>query len=84
MYTELLDFLRNEFPDCSDWGDVDRDIAIWWYANHYHDGQWSPLYLVLCSIPYKPGPMTTLEGEGEMVEMMYAALVAEYTNPCVR
>jgi len=36
--------------------DFDRETAIYWFAHDYHGGQWSNLYSVLCTSPYRPGP----------------------------
>lgn len=56
-------------------------IAIWWFANDYHGGQWTNLYKTLCAIPYKPGRMMTLEKEDETVQMMYDDLADKYEIP---
>ena len=52
----------------------DAEIAIYWFAGDYHGGQWSELYSILSTSPYRPGPHTRMESEGDMVEMMYKDL----------
>ncbi len=54
------------------------EIAIYWFACHWHGGQHSNLYAVLSSSPYAPGPLTRLETEAEPVADMVAALEAEF------
>lgn len=55
----------------------DCQVAAYWFACHYHGGQWSNLYAALCSVPYDPKGLD-LEGEGEGVRDAYAALQSFY------
>lgn len=41
-----------------EWG---IEIAIHYFSQHYHSGQWSDLYSVSCQSEYKPGPMVTFK-----------------------
>lgn len=59
------------------WED-DAEIAIYWYANDYHGGQFSNLYSTLSTSPYNPGPYSTKESEGGMVAEMYADLESQF------
>ena len=56
----------------------DAEVAIYWFASDWHGGQWSDLYSILSTSPYRPGPFGTLESEGEQVEMMYHDLESEF------
>jgi hypothetical protein len=57
----------------------DAEVAIYWFADHYHGGQASTLYGVLCVSPFNPGPIAHLESESEIVQEMYADLVEKYS-----
>ena len=35
--------------------EFDIEAAIYWFASDWHGGQWSNLYSVLSTSPYKPG-----------------------------
>jgi hypothetical protein len=59
--------------------DGDAEAAIYWFAVDYHGGQWSNLYAAQCASPYRPGPVTTLESEGDAAGLCYAALEARFT-----
>lgn len=71
-------FLRSTFGSEAD--DSDMEVAIYWFANHWHGGQTSELYSILSTSPYRPGPISTLESEGDFVTMMYEALESEFAN----
>lgn len=60
--------------------DEEAEIAIYWYAVGHHSGQASNLYSAACCSRFRPGPIATLESEGEMslVRMMYDDLVAQF------
>lgn len=34
---------------------IDREAAIYWFASHWHGGQWSNLYRALSGSEYRPG-----------------------------
>jgi len=77
---EMVRFLKKQYKGLMDASDIktEGEIAIYWFANHYHGGQWTNLYSVLSTSPYSPGPITTLESEGDAVKMMYEDLVEEF------
>lgn len=50
----------------------DLASGLYWYAANYHSGQWSKLYSILSTLPYRPGAMEC-EPYGEGMEV-YAAL----------
>lgn len=53
--------------------EIDFAIAVYWFSNDWHGGQWSNLYSVLSISEYRPGRMETGIGhEGnEAAEMIY-------------
>ena len=57
----------------------DEESAIYWFAADYHGGQWSNLYSALSTSEYRPGPCEN-GPEGGIAQMLYDALVSEYTN----
>jgi len=80
---EMEAFLKQEFMNVVDSPEViDFDIAaaIYWFANHYHGGQWSNLYSALSTSDYKPGRMHTGIGDDQSQTAidMYQALVDKY------
>jgi len=82
---EMVDFLTKKFqglldPQEIDANNFDMEAAIYWFANHYHGGQWTNLYSVLSTSDYKPGPMhrDIKDDESETATMMYDALVDKY------
>lgn len=74
LKSKMMNFLRKKYSGLSEDIDDSAEIAIYWFANHYHGGQWSELYSILSTSPYRPGPMGKLENEGEEVQMMYEDL----------
>ena len=52
---ELESFLNQ--PLFAEFDTFDKQAAIYWFANHWHDGQTSSLYSVLSTSLYNPGPM---------------------------
>ena len=38
-------------------------IAVHYFSQHYHSGQWSDLYSVSCQSEYNPGPMATFKND---------------------
>jgi len=69
---KMMDFLKSRYGGGS--AKDSAEIAIYWFANHYHGGQWSELYSILSTSPYRPGPMGNLEKEDEEIQMMYEDL----------
>jgi hypothetical protein len=61
--------------DMTDW---DTLVAAYYFASHWHGGQWSQEYSLLCAIDYHPGMLMTFDREDENVRMLYGAMVREY------
>lgn len=79
---EMLNYLKSLplYKD-EDGFDDESQVAIYWFANHYHGGQNSNLYSVLSTSDYKPGPIGDLSKEGDLVNDLYNELVRKYF-PC--
>lgn len=76
---EMIQFLSSRYRKLSeDWQD-EAEIAIYWFANDFHKGQFSDLYKILSTSPYKPGPMMKLEKEDEIIRMMYEDLTENFS-----
>lgn len=62
--------------------ETEGEIAIYWFAIQWHGGQASNLYSAACCSRFRPGPITTLESEGEesMVKMMYDDLETHFAG----
>jgi hypothetical protein len=56
---EMLDFLTPLLGGSTEADEFDMEEAIYWYAHDYHGGQWSNLYSVLSTSPFKPGAYST-------------------------
>ncbi len=77
MQDPTHDEMMNALADTVDTLDVETgeaEVAVYWFANDYHGGQWSNLYSVLSTSPYSPGPTATLESEGDVIRMLYEEL----------
>ena len=48
---ELRRTLARDYPYADEFT---TEAAIYWFANDWHSGQWSNLYSVLSTSPYKP------------------------------
>lgn len=77
---EMIEALSNYFVCLDQEVQGAKEIAIYWFASHWHGGQSSNLYSVLSTSPYKPGPNTRLETEDEMVQDMYNVLETTFTH----
>jgi hypothetical protein len=75
-HDEMVESLKAGFG--AEFDSDDAEVAIYYFACHYHGGQWSNLYSALSTSPYSPGPISTLESEGDMVGMFYQDLEAEF------
>ena len=82
---EMIGFLTNEFqgqldPAETDANNFDMEAAIYWFANHFHNGQWSNLYSVLSTSEFRPGPMqhSIDDLESGTATEMYNGLVQKY------
>jgi hypothetical protein len=88
LHKEMSDYLVDRFKGMVDdekSAEFDREAAIYWLANDWHDGQSDPLYAVLSQSKYNPGPShSEVDDEGEMVTKMYHALVNKFGPPKLR
>ena len=74
-YDEMRDHLDSEFnPEMAD--EMDRECAIYWFANDYHGGQGSNLYSVLSTSEYWPGPIE--RGPRSIAKILYEELEREF------
>jgi len=71
---EMMNFLREKYKGLIENIDESAEVAIYWFANHYHGGQTSELYSILSTSPFRTGPFSKLENEDEVVKMMYEDL----------
>src|SRR5688572_16347993 len=73
---EMLAYLNSQLVEMDEF---DKEGAIYWFANHYHSGQWSNLYSVLSTSQYRPGRMEsgpsglTMEYLYDLLEVRFAA-----------
>ena len=74
---EMMDYLSSQFGNEEGFQD-DAEVAIYWFSNFNHGGQWSNLYSVLSSSPFSPGPIARGPQPGSSEEMMYQALESEF------
>ena len=62
---------------------VDRDdkfaieAALYWFASHWHSGQFSNLYSAVSTSPYRPGPLCN-GLEGGLEQIIYDFLVDHF------
>ncbi len=76
---EMMQFLQQAFGGYGEEGFQDSaEVAMYWFANHYHGGQWSNLYSVLSTSPFSPGPISRGPEPNSLEEDMYKALEAEF------
>lgn len=77
---ELINYLKKEYGKLLDNETIENDgeVAIYYFATDYHEGQNSDLYNILCDSEYKPNSFSTLNSEGETVEMLYMDLVQTF------
>lgn len=55
--------------------DMGREAVIYWFAHAYHGGQWSHLYSVLSTSPYRPGRLENGVNPDSWEGDMFQALV---------
>jgi hypothetical protein len=72
---EMLEYLCAQ-PFAGEADDFDREQAIYWFAAHYHGGQWSNLYAALCASEYSPGNLECEPHPDSIGADLYADLVA--------
>jgi len=74
---EMLDALKPLMDE--EGSEFDMEAAMYWYASDYHSGQNSNLYSVLSTSEYSPGAShSSVADDGEMAEMMYKELEAQF------
>lgn len=73
---QMMDYLHTMFTD-NGW-ENEAEVAIYYFANDWHEGQSSELYSILSTSPYTPGANSTLQSEGGMAELMYEELEAKF------
>lgn len=74
---EMITFLKKSYGSEPEFLDT-AEIAMYWFANHYHGGQWSNLYSVLSTSRFRPGPIARGPEKGSAEEMMYEDLVLHF------
>ena len=74
---DMREHLRGSYGDNVE--DFDIEAAIYWFAHDYHTGQGSQLYRALSNSEYNPGRlMSSAKDEGDMVEILYEELEANF------
>ncbi len=73
-HAEMMEALQSTIAMIGEGGEDDAEVAIYWFASAWHGGQWSNLYSALSTSVYSPGPISTLESEGDAVKMLYNEL----------
>ena len=77
-YSMLKEKMIGYLTEAYAWAGIDGldeiEVAIYWFAVHYHGGQTSGLYSISSTSPYRPSRNGTLESEGEAAKMLYEAL----------
>ena len=58
--------------------DMARETAIYWFAYTYHGGQWSNLYSVLSTSPYRPGRLESGVDQDSWEGYLFEVLVNHY------
>lgn len=54
-------------------------VALYWFATHYHSGQFSHLYSIISSSEYKPGEgQMSINDEGFLAEELYYHFVERF------
>lgn len=74
-----LDDAINRIPFSSEFDTLDREEAIWWFANDWHIGQSSNLYSVLSTSEFKPAPSAS--GPELAAMIIYDMLCQEFIDP---
>lgn len=77
--SDLLSYLSRIYGNEDGFQDS-AEVAIYWFANHFHSGQYSNLYSILSTSPFRPGPISNGPEPGSMEEMMYNDLVDQFED----
>jgi hypothetical protein len=68
----------------SEWGrdgwDMARESVIYWFGYRYHGGQWSNLYSVLSTSPYRPGRLESGPEVDEGTMFLYEILEGTFRD----
>ena len=77
---EMMDFLGNRYGRLEENWEDDAEVAIYWFAAHYHSGQKSELYSILSTNKYSPNLMTLEKEKREnpIIGDMYDDLVENF------
>ena len=83
MKNEMLNYLRYIYTPglmCDTSFTHSAEVAIYWLANDYHEGQTSELYSILSTSPYSPSCLTSgiKDEDDEIAQNMYDDLVCVY------
>lgn len=71
----------DSFPYHSECDAFDVEGAMYWFACHWHGGQWSNLYSALSTSEFRPGPLCN-GPESELEQDLYDLLERTfYANP---
>lgn len=70
---EIKHLIQKGFENLLDQETINQEgeVALYYYAAENHSGQDSDLYSILSTSDYHPGPLSSLESEGEAVAMIY-------------
>ena len=79
LKTKMMNFLKSQFGDEEEM-DNEAEIAIYWFASNWHEGQASELYSILSTSPYHPGSLTSFDTEDDTVKNMYYMLEDEFAE----
>lgn len=69
------------FADCIDLSVFDAAQALHWYCVDYHEGQWSDLYALQCSLGYRPGASESGCEDNNAAWEVYNALIRKDLDP---
>ncbi len=74
---DMLTFLAT-VPFASEYDELDREEAIYWFANDWHGGQSSNLYSALSTSEFHPSPIA--QGPEESAKMLCEYLETEFCS----
>ena len=75
---ELLESIPQIYKD-EEGFDTEVEVALYWFATHYHSGKFSHLYSILSTSEYTPGHgQMSIEGEGFLAEEIYHHFVERF------
>lgn len=84
MLARLEDAFKGSVSSGSEF-EFDAESAIYWYASDNYTGQNDPLYSILSTSKFRPGPShRSVKDEGEIAAMMYTELKNAFGSKRVR